>query len=250
MGRLVVNADDLGLGPEINDGILFGLQQGFVSDTSLMPAAPRARQASDALHSLGVVYAGVHLDLDEPLGWAPGGRERYPRPVLKRMLAEGALLSECETQARRQIEAFLSMGLMPSHMDTHHHVHGFMPLFELVVGLAREYGIPALRFSPGGYRLPTRTDIPLDPDTARRMKARLDAEGIFTCGCMLEGAGMLGACLDTPPGCDTELVVHPSLGGDPWRGEELRVLAEMFGPSGRACGLLPLESFRGLALPG
>jgi len=33
---VIVNADDLGLSPEINEGVLSGLKQGIISDTSVL----------------------------------------------------------------------------------------------------------------------------------------------------------------------------------------------------------------------
>lgn len=224
MCRLVVNADDFGLSEEVNAAVVLGLRQGFLSDTSILVMAPFAPRGVEDLLRLGVTHAGIHLDLDGPLCWSPGGGERYPRTELKRMLEQGDLAHACEEAARRQIEAFFATGMAPSHLDTHHHVHGFRPVFDLVVRLALEYGIPALRFSRGGYRLPTRQDIPLQPEEALAMEEALTRAGIFHCDRMAEGAGLIFGFMDEPPEGTTELVVHPSLGGDPWRARELDAL--------------------------
>lgn len=221
---LVINADDLGLNPEINEGAVEALRKGRISDVSLLVEAPYAAEAVQSLVGAGVTHAGIHLDLDEVLGWSPGGGERYPRDVLMEMLQEDTgLLDACAEAARRQIEVFRATGLEPTHLDTHHHVHGFLPVFRTVLGLAVEYGIRALRFSPEGYRLPTRQDIPLDVSTSQAMKDMLAREGIFACDSMVEGAASF---LDDPckAAGTTELVVHPSRGGDPWRAREYDVL--------------------------
>lgn len=174
----------------------------------------------EGLKRLGIVHAGIHVNLDGVLGWSPGGRETYPREALMAMLERGELAGACETEARRQIEAFLSTGLIPTHLDTHHHVHGLMLIFELMLDLACEYRIPALRFSPDGYRLPTRQDIPFHAQGYAYMREEMRRRGVHACESYLEGAHRLD---DVGPG-DTELVVHPSQGGEPWRSAELDAL--------------------------
>jgi predicted glycoside hydrolase/deacetylase ChbG (UPF0249 family) len=217
---LIINADDLGLSKEINSGILRCLAHGFVSDASLLVKAGYADEAVTGLKALDVRHVGIHINLDEVFGWSPGGIERIARPELLQMLIDPDFLQVCTHEARDQIEAFLSFGLVPTHLDTHHHVHGFLPIFEILVDLLKEYGIPALRFSRLGYRLPTRQDIPHDDKIYAHMEDMLTRKGIVFCSHFLEGAMRVN---DVLPGV-TELVVHPSLGGDPWRSEELETL--------------------------
>ena len=45
MKQLIVNADDFGLHPLINAGIIKGHQEGFITSTSLMPSAPCWQEA-------------------------------------------------------------------------------------------------------------------------------------------------------------------------------------------------------------
>jgi len=169
---------------------------------------------------LDVRHDGIHINLDDVFGWRPGGVELKARPVLMNMLNDQGFLQDCAHEAKDQIETFLSFGLIPTHVDTHHHVHGFFPIFEILVDLLKEYKIPALRFSRYGYLLPTRKDIPYDDEIYAHMEDLLRRKGIVYCSHFLEGAMRIH---DVNPGV-TELVVHPSLGGDPWRSEEFKVL--------------------------
>ena len=51
-------------------------------------------------------------------------------------------IGEVETEFRAQIEAIKSLGLEPSHLDTHYGPHEFREdIFDLVFRLAREYGL-------------------------------------------------------------------------------------------------------------
>jgi hypothetical protein len=218
--HLIINADDLGLSNEVNSGILWGLGHGFVSDTSLLVKALCVDEAVAGLKALDVRHVGIHINLDEVFGWRPGGIELKTRPALLSMLNDQGFLQECAREAKDQIEIFLSFGLIPTHVDTHHHVHGFFPIFQILVDILSKYGIPALRFSRHGYRLSTRKDIPYDDENYAHMEDMLRRRGIVYCSHFLEGAMRVD---DVNPGA-TELVVHPSLGGDPWRAEELEIL--------------------------
>ncbi len=217
---LIINADDLGLSEEINAGILQGLIHGFVSDTSLLVKAPFAPQAFSGLKSLGIGHAGIHINLDSLLGWEPGGIEHKTRHMLNILMNDKAFLRECTLEAMDQIEIFMSSGLIPTHLDTHHHVHGFLPVFDILVALIEKYRIPAIRFSRHGYRLPTREDIPFENKVYQHMEDTLRLNRIFFCTNYLEGADKV---CDAGKGT-TEIVVHPSQGGELWRTKEMESL--------------------------
>jgi predicted glycoside hydrolase/deacetylase ChbG (UPF0249 family) len=142
-----------------------------------------------------------------------------------KMLNKPDFLKECVREAREQIEIFLSYGLIPTHIDTHHHVHGFSSIFEILLELSSLYDIPAMRFSRQGYRLPTREDIPFDDKLYGRMEEMLRQKGICFSSHLLEGARKID---DIGPDI-TELIVHPSLEGEAWRMEELEILRSKSG---------------------
>ena len=236
---VVINADDLGMSPEVNTGILEGLRGGFISDASLLVKAPFTQSAVAGLMALGKEHAGVHINLDEKLGWASGGYELYPRPVLMERLKDPKALELFYREAREQVELFLSFNLTLTHLDTHHHVHGFEPIFNMLMNVVDEYAIPAMRFSRQGYFLTTREDIPYDPLVYFRMESTLKERGIYFCDRLLEGASKI---VEADQGV-TELVVHPSQGGETWRSEELKIIMSQAGvPSLKSRGI-QLASF-------
>jgi predicted glycoside hydrolase/deacetylase ChbG (UPF0249 family) len=67
-------------------------------------------------------------------------------------------LKEIELEYRAQIEKVLSHNLEVSHLDSEKHHHCLPPLFKVVMKLAKEYSIPALRV--GNERLFQNTLIP------------------------------------------------------------------------------------------
>ncbi|HON39028.1 MAG: carbohydrate deacetylase [Desulfomonilia bacterium] len=239
---VIVNADDLGLSREINEGIFAGLAQGVISDVSVLIDAPYALDAAERLRDTGFLCVGLHILLDGYLGWSSPGRERFSRVELMDFLQDPAFLARCRGEARRQIEKFLAQGLTISHIDTHHHVHGFYPIFSELMALVKEYRIPAVRYSRTGYTLTTREPIPFDPSLYKRMEERLEGEGVFFCRTMVEGAGRIGEITMFP----AELVVHPARGGDPWREHEMQTLfSDEFASTIQRCNI-GLVSFQDL----
>src|SRR6266852_1595874 len=81
--RLVVNADDLGLHPQIDQGILRAHREGIVTSATVLATGSNARAAIAAARSQGLAL-GVHLCLttrlppaapvDEVRSLAPDGR--------------------------------------------------------------------------------------------------------------------------------------------------------------------------------
>ncbi len=220
MNPVIANADDLGLSREINEGIIKGLQQGVISDTSLLIDATYSREALERLEEIRLVHIGLHINLDVHMGWDKPGEERFSRDRLRDFFRDKGFLSNCRDSACLQIEHFLSSGLTPTHIDTHHHVHGFYPIFVLLVDLMKAYHIPAIRYSSHGYCLTTRKPIPYDPGMYQEMRSILQRENIYFCKAIYEGAGKVSD-IDVFP---AELVVHPSLGGDSWRIREMEML--------------------------
>ncbi|HMM20333.1 MAG TPA: carbohydrate deacetylase [Selenomonadales bacterium] len=154
MLRLIVNADDLGLTPGCNVGILRAMTEGIVSDTSILINAEFAEPGIALLKARGIHAAGLHLTLTSgkpvvPAGEVPslvGPDGRFRRraaemlPVAKR--------DEAERELRAQVARFLDSGLTLNHLDSHHHIHGYPELLDLVVALARELGVPLRQTAP------------------------------------------------------------------------------------------------------
>lgn len=158
---LIVNADDLGMYPAINEAVGSAFREGIVHSTSLMMPCPGAPGAIDLLKSLPDLPFAVHLSVIRDIPdyvWgpvAPKGEvpslldddgNLYTTAKMAQMLA-AATLDDLETEFRAQIEMVLATGLQPTHLDWHClHDGGRDDIFDLTVALAREYGL-ALRVS-------------------------------------------------------------------------------------------------------
>ena len=164
---LIVNADDFGLSPGINAGIIEGFEKGVLTSASIMVNAPAFEQAVQLALMYDGLGIGVHLNVlrgkavlppaEIPSLVDPAGRfMRSPialcRDVLRRRVDLDHLSSEFSAQIQRTFEA----GLRPTHVNSEKHVHMYPPIFARVVKLAEKYGIRAVRWTgqyPGARSL-------------------------------------------------------------------------------------------------
>lgn len=156
MKRLIVNADDFGLTEGVNRAIIDGHKNGIITSTTLMANAmafDSAIAASSTAPRLGV---GVHLNLTQgrPVSSAlkipsivASGGSFYPSPgiLARRILLRQVNPRDVETEFRGQIDKIASAGIRITHLDSHKHIHLLPAIFNMVVKLAREWGIDCVR---------------------------------------------------------------------------------------------------------
>lgn len=139
---LVVNADDFGLSPGVNEGIIAAHENGIVTSASLMVRWPAARDAA-CYGRRSSLDLGLHLDLGEWIYRDDQWLAAYE--VVK--LSDGNAVAE---EARRQMHLFFELvGRPPTHIDSHQHVHAQEPVRSLLRALAADLGIPLRQNTPG-----------------------------------------------------------------------------------------------------
>jgi predicted glycoside hydrolase/deacetylase ChbG (UPF0249 family) len=140
--QLVVNADDLGLCPSVNDGVAHAHDAGIVTSASLMVRQPAAAAASAMAKQRPGLSLGLHLDIGE---WAKGPDGWVSLYQVVDTHDERAVRAE----ARRQVELFRSLyGADPTHLDSHQHVHREEPCATVLRELGAELAIPVRDGSP------------------------------------------------------------------------------------------------------
>jgi predicted glycoside hydrolase/deacetylase ChbG (UPF0249 family) len=155
--RIVINADDLGGTQNVNRAILESFERELISSASIMANMPAFEEA------LAMVAAnalkdriGVHLNLTQgaPMSEAIQREMRFCSPsgqfnprrrnIWSLTRAEDQAI---EAEYSAQIEAVISGGIRPSHLDSHQHFHTQWPVTPILLRLARRYQIPAVRLS-------------------------------------------------------------------------------------------------------
>jgi predicted glycoside hydrolase/deacetylase ChbG (UPF0249 family) len=156
---LIINADDFGMCHAINEAIIRALTHGVLRSTTLMVPCPWALHAMRFLADHPAIPFGVHLTVISEWAdyrWGPvTPKETVPSLIDKAgyfytfdqmptFLAQ-VKLDQLELEWRAQIEAVLSAGLKPTHVDWHVlRIGGRADVFDVLLRLAREYGL-ALR---------------------------------------------------------------------------------------------------------
>ena len=145
MKRLIVNADDFGLSISVNDGIIKAHTDGIVTSASLMVRQPAAGAAAAAARALPGLSVGLHVDIAE---W-----ERHGDTW--RTLYEWADPDDPEA-VRREVQAQLErferlLGRLPTHLDSHQHLHRSEPLRSTLLAIAGAHSIPVRHYSPARY---------------------------------------------------------------------------------------------------
>lgn len=163
MKKLIVNADDFGLHPLINAGIIKGFQEGFITSTSLMPSAPYWQEAVRLAQENSALGIGVHLTLVGSV--APVLPVKSVASLLdadgkflpdyvafaKRYYTGGVKRSELEAELRAQLERALASKINITHIDSHQHTHVLPGINTLVLKLCNEYNIIRVRIPKEGY---------------------------------------------------------------------------------------------------
>lgn len=140
---LIVNADDFGLSEGVNQGIIEAHERGIVTSASLMVRQPAAEQGADYARRNSRLAVGLHLDLGE---WAFREGEwvsLYQVVPLDDAVAVGRELE-------RQIDVFERLvGQMPTHLDSHQHVHLREPIRRVTLAAAERLAVPLRHVTPG-----------------------------------------------------------------------------------------------------
>ena len=141
MKFVVVNADDLGIAPSVNDAICQAATDGLLTSASLMPSMPAFEHAIQCVSrrcpELGL---GAHLCLTSgrpitppreiPLLVDAAGRFRHSFGSLWR-LCHSAAATDAGTQIRQewtaQLDRLDAAGIALDHVDSHQHVHAIPP---------------------------------------------------------------------------------------------------------------------------
>lgn len=229
--RLIINADDLGLHPEIDEGVFQCFERGVVTSATVLVTGPSAPAAIARAAQVGLPL-GVHLALCTrlppalPAAQVPslleGGRFRPRWMQLVKALALGRVrLGEVEAELRAQLARLRALGGSPDHLDFHQHLHLLPGVAGIVARLAREEGLPvrwpherpSLRWlETPGPALKSALLLGLSASPTWRGVDKVPSHGIREAGALTEEA--LLALLDELPEGLHEIGCHPGAKAD------------------------------------
>lgn len=240
--RVTFTADDFGSSPSLNQAVALAHRCGLLGNASLMPGAPAASEALVLAQNFPGLCLGVHLTLIQGRAVLPpralprlvDSEGRFPHDPVRtgwRYFFDTGLIPDIRRELRAQIEAVLTAGVRVWHINGHLNLHLHPRLVPLVVDLAREYRIPALRSAAEDWRatLALAPGSPLAKAAlgcifgvlSRRARRLAREAGLFmndhlfglTHPGRVTEAYLLGLIPVLKPGL-TEIYSHPALGGE------------------------------------
>ena len=152
--KLIINADDFGHTMGTSYGIIESHLRGVVKSTTAVAVSPWLMPSMAAAESLAPkLQVGIHLCLS-----LKGAKPVLPPSLVPSLVNEQGYFwgikevpqKACPNEVRMEYEAqmlrFLDSGRRPTHIDSHHFIHGATPeILQVTVDLARKYNLPLRR---------------------------------------------------------------------------------------------------------
>lgn len=145
---IIINCDDFGLSKGVNDAVLEGFQNNFISSATIMVNQAYSEEAlqiwkeNNTLLNIGLHFC---LDMGKPLSknWkehlTKEGTFKRPHRESLHLVPESLI----EEELREQIKKAESFGGKLTHIDSHHHVHMVHKnVNNVVVRVAKELNLP------------------------------------------------------------------------------------------------------------
>jgi predicted glycoside hydrolase/deacetylase ChbG (UPF0249 family) len=155
MSGLVITADDLGMSPGVNRGVLEACRNGVVRSASLLVTFPDSAEGAELARAERRLEVGLHLDLvgGRPIS-DPGrirslvdadGRFHRLGRFTARLLTGRIRAAELALEIRAQADRAAGLGIAAAAWDSHRHVHLIPAVLRIVAPIARERGVRWLR---------------------------------------------------------------------------------------------------------
>ncbi|PIE53130.1 hypothetical protein CSA37_03245 [Candidatus Fermentibacteria bacterium] len=236
MREITVTIDDGGMHQAVNTAIENCIAGGYVSRVGIMATGSLYSEAIVTC-MVGGVRMGAHLDCCQ--GPFLLRESEFPDSFAVWMKRSSALADKVRNEWSAQIEAILSAGGMVTALDSHKHLHHLPPLQDVIISIAKEYGISTVRSAIMPDKM-MRFPLGLKLNhMGEKFRDRLIKEGLFTTDRML-GFGKSGRISRKylekyTSQCSegfTEIVMHPAaekVWSDGQKGEMELMLSEWFG---------------------
>jgi predicted glycoside hydrolase/deacetylase ChbG (UPF0249 family) len=155
--RVVITADDFGLSPQVDTGILEAFRRGVVRSTALLVNFPDVRESVVRLRDAPGLEVGIHLNLT---AGPPVLKSQNVRSLVRadgnfhdfttffgRVSLGRINWDEVFSEWDAQINLGISLGCQFTFLTSHQHVHMVPAAAQVIARLARKFGVGAVRLS-------------------------------------------------------------------------------------------------------
>lgn len=153
--RIIVNADDLGLSPSVNTAIFDVFRAGNLSSATLMVNMPGTEDAVEGKKEFPGLAVGLHFCITEGTALfgassltGPDGRFVDRGTIFKRSLLGRLRSADVRAELLAQLARMEELGVVPTHVDSHQHVHMIPGVLDAMLPVLRERNLPVRAVSP------------------------------------------------------------------------------------------------------
>jgi len=156
MKSIIINADDFGLSRSINRGIIQAYKEGVLTSSSLLVNMPGFEDAVNLIKDNPGLDIGLHInffrgrpvmppDKTATITDAKGFFLQDVFSIATKIYQRRISLKELEAECEAQIKMALDKGINITHLDSEKHLHLISHVYNIVVKLAKKYGINKIR---------------------------------------------------------------------------------------------------------
>lgn len=228
--RIVVTADDFGLSPQVDAGILEAFHHGVVRSTALLVNFPDVSDSIARLRQAPGLEVGIHLNLTAGPSVSPAqhvssliganGSFHNFTTFFSRVALGRIDWEEASREWEAQMERGIGMGCQFTFLTSHQHVHMLPTAARVFAKLARKYGVRFARLSSfrlGEMLWPPRPKVLALAPFVPAVRRVFQREGVFCNNSIFEippgksDAALLQVCgiIESLGGGVHELVCHP-----------------------------------------
>jgi len=147
--KLIINADDFGVTEGVTKGVIDSYADGVLTSATLLVNMPFTEFALEEAKKHPGLGVGIHLaaTIGRPLVAGAKSFTDSEGDFLKLSDYPGYNVDvdpeELYKEWKAQMEQFIRLaGKLPTHIDSHHHVHTLHGYHDMVAQLAKEYDLP------------------------------------------------------------------------------------------------------------
>jgi len=137
MKQLIINADDFGIHHDANQAIVELYKIGALSSATIMVTLGASSLEAMELAKKHNISVGLHFNLtlkDDNFK----NRQDFEHKYILGKLSKKNILAELE----KQYKVLIEHDIVPTHLDSHQHIHNWPAIFRIVAGFAKSKGIP------------------------------------------------------------------------------------------------------------
>lgn len=238
MKGLILNADDIGMHPAVDDAVTELAEKGVIRAASVMALGRPNRDTLSALARLGVDL-GLHLDFTSELAHAAYRRESSLPSLMLSAWCGTLGAAHARDALDGQLQRFGELtGRLPDFIDGHQHVHQFPVIRDALAQALERYGERRIRVRNTASRRWRGAKAAVigmlgSEALARRLErmgftGNTDFMGVYDLSADADLAGLWRSWLASAPEQGGLVMCHPALkdwGGEAFRAREYQFLA-------------------------